>query len=116
MLKAGAWTTPNAFISFNLQDVTVDSLTNLLYVGGFVAAGAFNLVFFVVGRSNAKVIREAREGEIASLKLRIGNSRDSRDGRLNMTAASEDVTSPSVAVGTVVCFQRCKVVSDRTGL
>ena len=40
LLKDGAWTTPNVFISFYLQDFSVDSVTNLSHLGGFVAAGA----------------------------------------------------------------------------
>lgn len=40
LLKAGAWSTPNVFISFYLQEFSVDSLTNLSHLGGFVAAGA----------------------------------------------------------------------------
>ena len=40
LLKAGAWTTPNVFISFYLQEFSVDSVTKLSHLGGFVAAGA----------------------------------------------------------------------------
>lgn len=39
VLKAGAWTTPDVFLSFYVQDALVDSMTNLMKLGGFVAAG-----------------------------------------------------------------------------
>jgi len=40
LLRAGSWTSPNVFISHYVQDFTVDSLTQLSHVGGFIAAGA----------------------------------------------------------------------------
>lgn len=39
VLKAGAWTTPNVFLNFYIQDFTIDSMSNLSRLGGFVAAG-----------------------------------------------------------------------------
>ena len=40
ILRAGAWSTPNVFISFYVQDFSVDSLTELSHLGGFVTAGS----------------------------------------------------------------------------
>lgn len=40
ILRAGAWASPDVFLSFYCQDYSVDSLTELSRLGGFVAAGA----------------------------------------------------------------------------
>ena len=40
ILRARAWSTPNVFISFYVQDFSVDSLTELSHLGGFVTAGS----------------------------------------------------------------------------
>ena len=40
VLQAGAWTTPDVFLSFYIQDFTTDQISKLSRLGGFVAAGA----------------------------------------------------------------------------
>ena len=39
LLRAGAWASPNVFLSHYVQSLSVDSLSKLAVLGGFVAAG-----------------------------------------------------------------------------
>ena len=39
VMRAGAWTTPNVFLSFYMQDFSVDHVSKLSRLGGVVAAG-----------------------------------------------------------------------------
>ena len=39
VLRAGAWTTSNVFLSFYMQDFSTESISKLSRLGGFVAAG-----------------------------------------------------------------------------
>ena len=40
ILRAGAWSSPNSFISHYLQDFTTDTLSGLSSIGGFVVGGS----------------------------------------------------------------------------
>ncbi len=40
VLKAGAWTTPNVFLNYYIQDFSVDAMSSLSRLGGFLAAGS----------------------------------------------------------------------------
>jgi hypothetical protein len=41
VLRAGAWTFPDMFLSYYAQDFSVDSISELSHLAGFVAAGAY---------------------------------------------------------------------------